>query len=65
MLSASHSPPKIVVMGPVKAQDTWLSVTISGTFCGTPSSRHTCRMCFISRGSVYSVFQVMSQGSKG
>jgi len=52
MLSASQSAPKIVVMGPVNDQDTWLSVTISGTFAGTPSSRHTCRMCFISRGSL-------------
>ena len=39
--------------------------TSAGTFFGTPSSRHTCRMCFIKRGSEYSDFQVMSQGSNG
>ena len=63
--TASHNPAKIVLMGPESCAARWLSVTIRGTPGGTPSARHTSRICFIRPGSEYRVFHVISQGSNG
>src|ERR1700733_13756495 len=64
-LSASHSPEKIVLIGPVRAAAKWSSVIIRGTSLGTPSSRQTCKICFVNCGSSYSDFQVIVHGSYG